>query len=63
MTGPQARARGAAGAALTALPRKAEGARPAGARENAEADATKAARATAAFVNMMRVSLDREATY
>ena len=50
MIGPHARARGAAGAVLTALPRKAEGARPPGAMEKAEADATKAARRATVLV-------------
>merc|ERR1719409_1732370 len=48
--GPAARARGAAGAAFTALPRNALGARPPGAMEKAEADATKAARAATVFI-------------
>ena len=56
--GPAARARGAAGAALTALPRKAEGARPAGAMEKAEADATKAARRAHVLVNMATGRVD-----
>jgi hypothetical protein len=57
MIGPAARARGAAGAALTALPRKAEGARPPGAMEKAEADATKAARRAHALVLYMAVEV------
>ena len=59
MTGPQARARGAAaGAALTALPRKAEGARPPGAIEKAEAEATNAARRATALVEYMVAAVE-----
>ena len=43
--GPMERPRGPAGAVATALPRNADGARPPGAMEKADADATKAARA------------------
>lgn len=62
MTGPAERARGAAGAALTTLPRKADGARPAGASEKAEADATNAARRATAFDEYMIATSTRSVT-